>query len=85
MMRAIPYMPKFGLDFNISHKQYLGVEWSGKLLKRLLQRLLVKFYDYGQEQLSNKYKNLRPILIKGHNANNVTLNYEWTETHWVAS
>ena len=23
------YMPKFGFDFNISSKQYLGIEWSG--------------------------------------------------------
>ena len=27
------YMPKFGFDFNISSKQYLGIEWSGNYSK----------------------------------------------------
>lgn len=59
------YMPKFGLDFNISHKQYLGVEWSGSYSKDYSNACWLNSTITDKNNLSNKYKDLCPILIKG--------------------
>lgn len=46
------YMPKFGFDFNISSKQYLGIEWSGNYSK-----------DYANDSLLKRHKSVKRSQI----------------------
>lgn len=71
------YMPKFGLDFNISHKQYLGVEWSGSYSKDYSNACWLNSTITDKSNYPTNIKTFAPYSLKD-NANNVTLNYEWT-------
>lgn len=71
------YMPKIGLDFTISPKQYLGVEWSGSYSKDYSYDCWVNSSIVDSSPHPTSIKSFAPYTLKD-NANNVTLNYEWT-------
>lgn len=71
------YMPKLGFDFYISPKHYLGVEWSGSYSKDYSNDCWVNSSIAGNSQRPTNIKSFAPYTLRD-NANNVTLNYEWT-------
>lgn len=71
------YMPKIGLDFTISPKQYLGIEWSGSYSKDYSYDCWVNSSIVDNSPHPTSIKSFAPYTLKD-NTNNVTLNYEWT-------
>lgn len=70
------YMPKFGFDFNISSKQYLGIEWSGNYSKDYANDCWVYSSITDNNPYKTRIKSFAPYTLSD-NINNVTLNYEW--------
>lgn len=70
------YMPKLGLDFNISPKQYLGVEWSGSYSKDYSNACWLNSSIVDKSTYPTNIKTFAPYSLKD-NANSITLNYEW--------
>ena len=70
------YMPKLGIDFNISSKQYLGIEWSGSYSRDYSNDCLVNSSIVNNDTYPIYIKSFAPYSLRNH-ANNATLHYEW--------
>jgi hypothetical protein len=69
------YTPKFGFDFNISPKQYLGVEWSGDYAKDYSNDGYINSVITDKSPYQTNIRCYAPYTMKPNN-NNATLNYE---------
>lgn len=58
------YMPKLGLDFNISPKQYLGVEWSGSYSKDYSNACWLNSSIVDKSIYPTNINTFAPLLIK---------------------